>query len=951
MTNVLNKDWHDLHDRQIRTYGNKANYKINSSSVILVGLSGGIGTEISKNLVLTGIKELFLCYDSCLTSDDIENGFYWNSNDLNKDCLKNKIKELNPYTNVFNYNDILTEEFLRNKVLVVVNKNFEECMKYNKLCEKSNSKLVCIFSSGLSGLIFNYFGSNYKILESNDEIIEPIQISFVLKDGSVRCSKNVVHNLQTGNIIKFKNVVGENVGFLNKEWEIDVTSKNSFLLKDFDSNIDFNFLNGSIIKILKEKVFNSETLNQQLNNKNFNIVGFNDERTIKIINMYNKLLNSNYINPWSSEMDKRILNFDLDISKLIRTFGTEIPPVSSFIGSVASSEIIKMITNKYTPLNQWWSWDDDSLITKGFHPSNNNSKTKLGKLLGTNYIDKLNRLNILMVGCGALGCEWLKIASLLGISTKGEFVITDPDNIEKSNLNRQFLFRPEDIGKPKTISAANNLRKINNSINIIPYTDKVCNENKNNNNLFKDKDIIINALDNIKARKFVDQICLNKNLPLFESGTSGMKGNTQPVIPFLTETYSNSSDPPQEKTFPICTLKNFPNESVHTIHWAVDYFQFFKRGPENINNFRKDINFLDNLSSYEKELAKKDIISFVDNDINSWKDCATWASDIWHDEFVNNITQLLNNFPKDSKNTNGTFFWSAGKRCPNVLRFNLNNKNVVDFLESTTHLLARCSNINDDFKREELIDFLLTYKPKEYNIDLNKKIAKDDSELKNINNDELIKFDKVRIHSLIKYDYTVQNFEKDDDSNYHIKFINSASNCRSDNYDIENTTFQNTKGIAGRIIPAVATTTSAIIGLISLELMKYCMDINDIDSYKSCFINLSDNTHVFASPIVAPMLKIGSRKINSWEKFIFKEDKTLKEFIDVYNNIFNCSINMVLYKSSILFAEFLPSNNLNKRLIDIFMNKFKIDIKNDSTELVIDCSDDFELPTIQVLIK
>jgi len=52
--------------------------------------------------------------------------------------------------------------------------------------------------------------------------------------------------------------------------------------------------------------------------------------------------------------------------------------------------------------------------------------------------------------------------------------------------------------------------------------------------------------------------------PLLESGTLGTKGNTQVILPFKTESYSSSQDPP-EKGIPICTLKNFPNAIEHTI--------------------------------------------------------------------------------------------------------------------------------------------------------------------------------------------------------------------------------------------------------------------------------------------------------------------------------------------------------------------------------------------------
>ena len=58
--------------------------------------------------------------------------------------------------------------------------------------------------------------------------------------------------------------------------------------------------------------------------------------------------------------------------------------------------------------------------------------------------------------------------------------------------------------------------------------------------------------------------------PLLESGTLGTKGNTQVVIPNLTESYSSSQDPP-EKSIPLCTLRSFPNKIDHTIAWQNHY--------------------------------------------------------------------------------------------------------------------------------------------------------------------------------------------------------------------------------------------------------------------------------------------------------------------------------------------------------------------------------------------
>jgi len=60
-----------------------------------------------------------------------------------------------------------------------------------------------------------------------------------------------------------------------------------------------------------------------------------------------------------------------------------------------------------------------------------------------------------MVGAGALGCEFVKAYAMMGIACgpKGLITCTDNDNIEVSNLNRQFLFRQNNVGTPKSKTA------------------------------------------------------------------------------------------------------------------------------------------------------------------------------------------------------------------------------------------------------------------------------------------------------------------------------------------------------------------------------------------------------------------------------------------------------------------------------------------------------------------
>ena len=79
-------------------------------------------------------------------------------------------------------------------------------------------------------------------------------------------------------------------------------------------------------------------------------------------------------------------------------------------------------------------------------------------VVGDEMVEKLAHCSLFMVGAGAIGCELVKNYAMLGVGTgkedknnkAGRIVLTDPDIIEVSNLNRQFLFREKHLRKPKS---------------------------------------------------------------------------------------------------------------------------------------------------------------------------------------------------------------------------------------------------------------------------------------------------------------------------------------------------------------------------------------------------------------------------------------------------------------------------------------------------------------------
>jgi ubiquitin-activating enzyme E1 len=374
-------------------------------------------------------------------------------------------------------------------------------------------------------------------------------------------------------------------------------------------------------------------------------------------------------------------------------------PMTAFFGGIVAQEIVKF-TGKYSPLKQWLHYDIfDSL------PKEEVNRAPMGcryddqiLVYGREVQEKLGKLNTFMVGAGALGCELIKAFACMGVgcSPQGQVSVTDNDNIEISNLNRQFLFRKNNVGHSKSECACTIAKDINPALNVKDYQTRVGSDTEAlfNDAFWEKLDFVVNAVDNIKARLYVDSRCVWYAKPLLESGTLGTKANSQMIIPYKTQCYGDSQDPPEE-SIPMCTLRNFPNQIEHCIEWGRDLFsKFFFDTPNDAASYLdKPLAFVGQLKQNTTSSGVRSTIEEIKKLIDLKKEanfdkCLEIARKYFDEYFDHSIQNLLSIFPEDAKDKEGQPFWSGPKRAPHPVHYDAHDPLHSQFVTAAANLIA-----------------------------------------------------------------------------------------------------------------------------------------------------------------------------------------------------------------------------------------------------------------------
>jgi len=243
----------------------------------------------------------------------------------------------------------------------------------------------------------------------------------------------------------------------------------------------------------------------------------------------------------------------------------------------------------------------------------------------------------------------------------------------------------------------------------------------------------------------------------------------------------------------------------------------------------------------------------------------------------------------DAKDKSGAPFWSGPKRPPTVITFNPEDPQHMDFIIAAANLRALNFNLrkaNDIGNRDvnyfkKVLDKMIVpeFKPRSgVKIQANEGEAIDTA-TEDTNRTEELKKELPPPTILGKFRMTSIDFEKDDDTNFHMDFITATSNLRARNYSIQEADRHKSKFIAGKITPAIATTTAMITGLACIELYKVLQD-RPLEQYKNGFINLALPFIAFSEPIAPMKQKYNDTQFSVWDSFFVEGDLTIKEFMN-----------------------------------------------------------------------
>ncbi|CAG9466213.1 unnamed protein product [Pedinophyceae sp. YPF-701] len=406
-----------------------------------------------------------------------------------------------------------------------------------------------------------------------------------------------------------------------------------------------------------------------------------------------------------------------------------------------------------------------------------------GALASEELAERISKCRVLAVGAGGIGCELLKTLVLTGFK---DIEVADMDTIETSNLNRQFLFRKRHVGQHKATVAGEAARAFRPDADVSVQAHCVNIIEEFTPATIGKFDLVMNGLDNLRARIHMNRLCLAADVPLIDSGTEGYKGQTSVHLKKTSQCFE-CQPKPKTKSYPTCTIRNTPDQPIHCVVWAKDllFQRLFGRveGATDLDEQPADLDEqpADGGENGAADGAGEESFFLRQTD----EDPVAYAERIFARVYTHDIERVLR---MDD-------LWKSGRRKPAPLDAAalLGGADAAWRSEAAAHGAGTPASLACGLRDQHAV-----WSPEEC---------------------ARVFVESIR-RILTERAADVGNMVFDKEDKLACDFITAATNLRAYNYHIPTKPLFETKAMAGRIIHAIATTNAIVSGLMVTEALK-----------------------------------------------------------------------------------------------------------------------------------
>ncbi|XP_063517205.1 ubiquitin-like modifier-activating enzyme 7 isoform X6 [Pongo pygmaeus] len=822
----------ELYSRQY-VLGSPAMQRIQGARVLVSGLQG-LGAEVAKNLVLMGVGSLTLHDPHPTCWSDLAAQFLLSEQHLERsraEASQEFLAQLNRAVQVIVHTGDITEDLLLDfQVVVLTAAKLEEQLKVGTLCHKHGVCFLAADTRGLVGQLFCDFGEDFTVQDPTEA--EPLTAAIQhISQGSpgiltLRKGANT-HYFRDGDLVTFSGIEG--MAELNDCDPRSIHVREDGSLEIGDTTTFSRYLRGgAITEVKRPKTVRHKSLDTALLQPH--VVAQSSQEVHRAHCLHQAFralhkfqhLHGRPPHPWDPVDAETVVGLARDLEPLKRTeeepleqpldealvrtvalsSAGVLSPMVAMLGAVAAQEVLKAISRKFMPLDQWLYFDAlDCLPEDGeLLPSPEDCAPRGSRydgqiaVFGAGFQEKLSRQHYLLVGAGAIGCELLKVFALVGLGAgnSGGLTVVDMDHIERSNLSRQLLFRSQDVG------------------------------------------------------------------------------------------------------------------------WARHEFEgLFRRSAETINHHQQAHTSLADMDEPQTLTLLKPVLGVLRVRPQNWQDCVAWALGHWKLCFHYGIKQLLRHFPPNKVLEDGTPFWSGPKQCPQPLEFDTNQDTHLLYVLAAANLYAQMHGLpgsQDWTALRELLKLLPQPDPQQMApiFASNLELASASAEFGPEQQKELNKALEVwSVGPPLK----PLMFEKDDDSNFHMDFVSAAASLRCQNYGIPPVNRAQSKRIVGQIIPAIATTTAAVAGLLGLELYKVVGGPRPRSAFRHSYLHLAENYLIRYMPFAPAIQTFHHLKWTCWDRLKVpagQPERTLESLLAHLQEQHGLRVRILLHGSALLYSAGWP---------------------------------------------